>query len=270
MASAPITVTFQVGANAPFSLQTADPTNGVIASHIYDDSMPEVRLIDFPLSRQDGYKAVASYWGNKSIKVDGLIKSVTASGLDGQVDLFKQNLYPQSQGILIVGRGTGNRQYNSWVKSVSITRDSVDITRAPFEVEFICEGGFGQEPTYNAFTTFSGLTSGSFQFDVVTSGNAPFKPVLQYKVQGASQLGNVVIKNLTTNDIISVARTYSVGDVLKIDTNYNQVTVAGSGITYSGVMPRFTAQSGVNTLLVTSQSGTQTFDFSVGYIPQWL
>lgn len=253
-----------------YNLQTADPTNGVITSHIYDDNMPDVRLLDYELARQDGFKQVSSYFGNKSIKIDGLIKSVTASGLDGQVDLFKQNLYPKAVGQLIVARGTGNRLYNSYVKSVGITRDSFELTRAPFQVEFICEPGFGQEPTYTAFTVFSGVTQGSFQFDVATSGNAPYKPDINIKVQAASQFGNLTMKNLTTNDVIGVARTYSVGEVLDINTAAASVTVAGSGITYSGVMPTFIAVSGVNTLLFTAQSGTQTVDISVAYIPQWL
>lgn len=253
-----------------YNLQTADPTNGIITSHIYDDNMPDIRLIDFPLARQDGFKEVASYWGNKSIKIDGLVKSVTASGLDGQIDLLKRNLYPQAVGQLIVGRGTGNRLYNSFVKSVAITRDSFELTRAPFQIEFICEPGFGQEPTYTAFTVFSGVTTPSFQFDITSSGNAPFKPEIKVKTQAASQFGNLTIQNLTTNDIIGIARTYSVNDVLDINTINASVTVAGSGITYSGVMPRFIAVSGVNTLLVTAQSGTQTYDISVAYIPQWL
>jgi len=270
MASAPITVTFQVGSGTPYSLQTADPTNGVISSHIYDDAMPDIRLVDTPTSRQDGFKAIASYWGQKSIKVDGLIKSVTASGLDGQIDLFKRSLYPQVEGQLIVGRGTGDRLYNSWVKSVSITRDSTDITRAPFQVEFVCEGGFGLEPTYIATTTFSGITSSSFRFDIATSGTAPFKPLLQFKVQAASQLGNVTILNQTTNDQMTIARQFSVGEILAINSELAQVTVAGSGITYSGVLPKFLAQSGVNSMLITSASGTQTYDFSVEYTPKWL
>jgi len=86
----------------------------------------------------------------------------------------------------------------------------------------------------------------------------------------ASQLGNVTVKNLATGDILTLARVFSAGENLSVNTTTSRVLVNGSGITYSGVMPSFIVVSGTNPLLVTSASGTQTFDVSVNYVPVYL
>ncbi len=253
------------------SFQTSDTLNeGIISAHIYDDDMPELRLNDFPLARADGQKFVSEFYGAKSIRVDGLIRSVTASGLDGQIDNTKLFLSPKTMGVLTVSRGTGDRNYAVAVKTFTVTRDSTDVTRAPFAAEFTCEPGFGQEPTYNAWTTFSGVTSGSFQFNVLTSGTAPYSPEIRLHIVAVSQLGNMTLTNLATGDILTLARVFSAGENLSVNTSVSRILVNGSGITYSGVMPSFTAVSGTNPILVTSTSGTQTFDVSVNYVPVYL
>lgn len=259
-----------VSGNNTLNLQTVTPTEGIITSHILDDDMPDIRISDFPLARQDGQKFVSAYFGQKTVKLDGVIKSTTASGLDGQVDNFKLKLYPKAVGQLTVGRLTGDRLYNVVVKSLTITRDSADTTRAPYSAEFSVESGFGVEPTYWAMTTFSGVTVSPFQFDVLTSGTAPFQPEIRIKAQAASQWGLLTIKNLATGDIINFSKVWAVSDNMSIQTNHASVLVNGSGITYSGVMPRFLATSGVNTLVITALSGTQTFDIAVLYQPVYL
>lgn len=261
------------GAKSPstgYVMQATDTTEGIIAEFVGDDNMPDIRTNEYPLAHADGQKFVSSYWGAKDIKVVGVIKSVTASGLDGQVDNFKLNLYPRAIGNLVVGRGTGDRAYPAYVKSVIIQRDSVDITRVPFEVMFTCEQGFGQEPSYEAVTTFSGITAGSFQFNVLTSGTAPFTPKIQFNTVAASQLGNVSMQNLASGDIITFARAFAAGDLMVIDTDNQTVQVGGSGITYSGIMPSFLAVSGTNPIRITTASGTQTYAVSVIYRPKFL
>lgn len=265
-----LAVTWTLPGGTAFNLQTSDPNNGVITSHFYDDDLPDVRMTDFPLARQDGAKFVSAYYGQKDIKVDGLIKSATASGLEGQIDLFKKQLYIRAGGVLSKTSDLSTRSYAAYVKSIAIKRDSTDITRAPFSLDFTVESGFSVEPFYVAQTTFSGVTQANFNFNVISSGTAPYQPNINIKVNAASQLGDITLINQASGETINIPSVFQANELLQINTSLAQVTVNGSGITYSGVMPRFLAVSGINPIKLTSASGTQNLDININYAPVYL
>lgn len=252
-----------------FNMQT-DATNGFIVTDVGDDKSPDITLMDYNLARRDGQKAVSSFYAGKTIPVKGYIKSVTASGLEGLIDQLKLNLYPKAEGNLDITKGLGKRRYKSFVKSLSITRDGFQTTMAMFEAAFQCERAFGEEPTYTAMTSFSGVSASTFTVPVLTSGTAPYTPYIQLKVNTASQLGNIAMRNLATGDPISFARRFSAGEILNIDVEKQSANILGSGVTFSGIMPTFVAVSGVNPLQIISASGTQNYDVSIYFKPKYL
>lgn len=254
-----------------FDLQTSNSSEGYITEFIDDESSPKIRVDIDELANSNGAKWLSSFYGTKSIKASGTIRSVTASGVEGKIDEFKLNLYPAAVGRLRTVKAGNFRDYDVIVKSVGIKREAYQTTIAPWEAEFEVVRAFGYRPDVYYRTTFSGVTASSFDVNILSSGNAPYEPIIRLKVNSASQLGNITLRNLATGDVMTFARTWSAGDQLEINLESGLIpNMLGSGVTYSGIQMSFIAASGINPLRVTTASGTQNFDVSVAYKPKYL
>lgn len=254
-----------------FDLQTVGTDEGYITEFIDDESSPTIRpdVANFP--SQNGGKWLSSFYGTKPIKAGGTIRSVTASGLEGKIDELKLVLLPSAVGRLRTVKAGNFRDYDVIVKSVGIKREAYQTTKAPWEAEFEVVRSFGYRPDVYYRTTFSGLSGASFDMNILSSGNAPYEPIIKLKVNTASQLGNITLRNLATGDVMTFARTWSAGEQLEINLEAGTLAnVLGSGVTYSGILMSFIAASGINPLRLTLASGTQNYDVSVAYKPKYL
>lgn len=253
-----------------FNMQTDNTTDGIITSAIRDMDMPDVQMDKDKLNARDGEKWLSSNFGKKTIQVEGKIISVSASGLEGRVDEFKRCLYPKAVGLLRTTKAGQLREYEALVSSVAISQEAYETTMVPFIVRFEVPAGFGYRPDIVCATTFSGVTSSSFIANVLTSGNAPYLPVIKVKINSATQLGRLTLENLATQDKMTFARAFSAGEQVELDLDGDLPNILGSGITYSGLWINFIAYSGINPLKITTASGTQNYDVSVAYKPRYL
>lgn len=254
-----------------YNMQTTSTDEGILTEIIDDESSPKIRADMTELPNQNGGKWLSTYYGTKPLKASGSIRSVTASGLEGKIDEFKLNLYVAAVGRVRTLKAGNFRDYDVIVKSVGIKREAYQTTVAPWEVEFEVVRAFGYRPDVYYRTTFSGLTQASFDVNVISSGNAPYDPIIKLAVNTASQLGNITMRNLATGDVMTFARVWSAGEQLEINLEKGTLAnVLGSGVTYSGVLMSFIAISGINPVRLTLASGTQNYDVSVAYKPRYL
>jgi hypothetical protein len=252
-------------------MQTTGVDEGIITEYIDDESSPKIRpdIAEFP--NLNGGKWLSSYYGTKPIKAGGTIRSVTASGLEGKIDEFKLKLYPSAVGRLRTVKAGNYRDYDVIVKSIGIKREAYQTSMTPWEAEFEVVRAFGYRPDVYYRTSYSGITASSLDVNILSSGNAPYDPIIRLKVNSASQLGNVTMRNLATGDVMTFARQFSAGEQLEINLETGaMININGSGVTYSGIQMSFIAVSGTNPLRVTLASGTQNYDVSVAYKPKYL
>ena len=254
-----------------YDMQTTSTNEGIITENIDDESSPKIRADIAEFRSQNGGKFLSSYYGTKPIKANGTIRSVSASGIEGKIDEFKLKLYPSAVGRLRTLKAGNYRDYDVIVKSVGIKREAYQTTVAPWEAEFEVIRSFGYRPDVYYSTTFSGVTAASFDVNILSSGNAPYEPIINIKINSAPQLGNLTMRNLATGEVMTFARAFSAGEQLVINLESGALpNIQGSGVTYSGIQPSFIAVSGINPLRITMASGTQNYDISAAYKPKYL
>jgi hypothetical protein len=252
-------------------MQTTNVSEGILTSHINDESMPTVDVDMAMLANQNGGKWLSSWHGTKPISQDGTIRSVTASGLEGKIDEFKLRLYTGAVGTFRTTKAGQFRDYDVIINSVSIKREPHEVTIAPFHVEYTVVSAYGYRPDVYYRTTFSGVTTSPFDVNILSSGNAPYLPIIRFKVNSATQLGSLSLRNLATGEVMTFARQFNAGENLELNLESGQiVNINGSGVTYSGIQLTFIATSGINPLRITTLSGTQNYDISVAYKPRYL
>lgn len=165
-----------------------------IAERITFKGYADRSLIRGKINRREGIKLIATEFGEKEIKVAGIIIAASSSELQSLVDNMKKELTVE-EGALIVEAG---RTFTATVAELSIPDEHYNITRAPFEVTFICSNPFAvgslltvTTPVVSGIVTFSGL--------VTISGTLFARPIVTYTPPVLT--GNTLVRRLDINHI---------------------------------------------------------------------
>ena len=84
------------------------------------------------------------------------------------------------------------------------------------------------------------MTAITYADDVTFEGSYSPLPKFTINVTSATNVTNIIFTNVTTGDEIGIARTYSAGDKIVIDTYKREVLANGTAVDYDDVLPRFT------------------------------
>ena len=226
----------------------------------FDESTPQALNL-MELAREDGAKLISSNYTPKEISVSGVIIGTSRADLEGNIDTFKKNTMI-TEGNLDIDYGVSYRRFSVNCAECIVTRERQNITVAAFELKYIAaDPPFAQEidavggsPNIDEALSADRLTLVQEALSCNFSGTAEPKPSINFEIDVAGNLGNISLKNDTTNTQIDVFTAVSNGDLLIIDTKEKTVQKNYSNIEFEGVFPKFNLGSNTLTLGLSATS----------------
>lgn len=219
--------------------------NYKITNLVYDSGTPqELNLLK--LARKDGAKLISSNYTPKEIMISGIITGTSIADLETNLDTFKKNTLI-TEGTLDTGYAGGYRRYTVDCSACTITRDNYNVTYALFELKYIASDppfaeeidSIGGSPLMNEIYSFNAMTQAAYTADVNIDGTAKPKPIFQFILDTPKTLGNISVKNVTSNTQIDIMTAWGSGDVLDINTASEIVQLNLQDIEYEGIFPEF-------------------------------
>lgn len=132
------------------------------------------------------------------------------------------------------------RNFRSFVEDFDVNMEHYDISRANFALSVFAYEGIAESTGDYTVLGVTGLTAITYADDVTFEGSYSPLPKFTINVTSATNVTNITFTNVTTGDEIGIARTYSAGDKIVIDTYKREVLANGTAVDYDDVLPRFT------------------------------
>jgi len=132
------------------------------------------------------------------------------------------------------------RNFRSFVEDFDVNMEHYDISRASFTLSVFAYEGIAESTGDYTVLGVTGLTAITYADDVTFEGSYSPLPKFTINVTSATNVTNITFTNVTTGDEIGIARTYSAGDKIVIDTYKREVLANGTAVDYDDVLPRFT------------------------------
>ena len=241
-----------------FSLQDTD----VITTHLRHDSPPSRDFLTNKIPRADGEFSVGDFWRKKTITLRGIIHKSTSSLLEAKLSAFKKALSVAESNLDIKVDDVIRRYVATWINPNRTfeRRETYDITKIPFEIQFDCLEPFGLATSYSA-AEFLGKTSLALSVTADNDGDIHAKASIGIIFSAASSISKVNITNNTTGDEIEITRSFAAGEYLKINGETREVEVDGTAVDYSGVFP--TLATGANSFTFTLTGTSANYSATV-------
>jgi len=229
---------------------------------IQHDSGTPLELNTLVLAREDGEKLISTRYSAKKFTIEGLIKGDTQQELEYRLDTFKKTVSGSALNLDIDYGYGRTRRYVVAVSNIAITREFFNLTFAPYSLELsVLDPPFGQETTEEEVFSGNAFTLPTETFSCVFSGTAEPKPEIEMTMDTVGGLGNIALKNQTTDTQMDIYTAWANSDILQIDTALKKVQLNSQDIEFEGIFPE--CELGLNNLLVqfdaaTSLNQTQT------------
>lgn len=226
------------------------------------------------VNRREGVKFLGTNFGEKEVKIEGIVVAASASALQTLLDSMKQT-FTAVEGDLIIET---DRTFRATVTSLGIPDEHYNQSKAPFDVTFVCSDPFAEASQVTAtIAVLSGVFTVSGQFTL--SGTFYGRPVITYTPP--SSTGNTLIRRIDlyhvqTGQTIAVSgfNSGAVGGLLyqnPVIFNLDDFTILDgtTEMDNTGAFPKF--EPGVNNFTVTASGrrfpgGTITITYNPRYL----
>lgn len=248
-----------------YSLQNS----GIVTQVLLQDNTPERDIDSFNIPRDDGRSYVGDYWRRKTISIRGVVSKDTNSILESTLDDMKRYLGVPNSELDIKIDGT-IRRYIATLSNgdrMFARRRGYHVTTCPFDLQFTCLEPFGKSTEYEA-TTYFDKTDLSFTENVINSGTVTGKPYLAINITAASAITEISFTNNTTEETITITRSFSAGEYLAIDCEEKTVKVNGVAVDYDGIFPDIAI--GTNSYSVDFTGTSATYTLTMKTLPKYL
>lgn len=224
------------------------------------------------INRREGVKLLATEFGEKEVKIDGVVIASSATELQELCDNLKRAATAE-EGNLIIEQ---DRTFKATVLQLGIPDEHYNLSKAPFSVTFVCSNPFAEG---TQLMVVQNVQSGSFTFSgmVLISGSLFNRPTVEYIPPNSN--GNTFILKLTLYHVPTGQETTISGFGSGLGLGYqNSVTInydtftsleGSAAIGNSGAFPRW--EPGENNYTITASGrafpgGT----VRITYKPRWL
>lgn len=214
---------------------------------------PNRNVQTLPLTFQDNSKVVTSFWGTKTITVQGFVFGSSEANLQSNISSALTALAIPESTLAIPFNGLTLNYTATYIPGGDdFPRDNFNITFCEYNLTFeAVNPPFGIDTVSNTDTR-TGDTAASVSDSLSMGGNVPSKPVIQLDINSATALTTIEFTNDTSGESITLTETFSGGDTVIINTNTKTVTQNGTEIDYSGVFPTFVVGTNNYTIDYTS------------------
>lgn len=251
------------------TFDTYDMQTSAVISGDIDDGQPFERQLNM---RQVLGKAGAIITneevGTKIIPVKGMLLGTSQANCDAMIDTFNQHMMKSGKN-LDLGYAGSTRRYVCTPRKARTIRPHRGSYWADFEVEFEATE-YGKDTTTTTIQASSANTSASRTIAATVGGSAK-EQLLRFQITVTAATGlttkTIGIENDTTGELLTVTRTWVVGDVLIVDIASGTVQVNGVDVDFNGPLMRF--EPGAHNILITNDFTTRTLTTVIDYIKRY-
>lgn len=216
---------------------------------------------------RDGRKHVRSEYNDRALVLEGDISRASRALMEASRDTLMEYLQPVDEKLEFEQAGA-LRRYMATMRNVIMTEDMGGF--APFSIEFDLSLPFGVD--INLTTLLNNVNHNSSSTDhAITIGGSVFaEPLITLTLTSITGGTNasVLIENPATGQGITVQRSFSNSDVVKVDVDAHKVYVNDVEVEYSGAFPTWDVGSG--TLRVTDDFSTVASTVLMTYRKRYL
>lgn len=220
------------------------------------------------LARSNSSKITTGFYTDRQITVSVQISQPTRPMLESSIDALA-GLIQGLEKELILGQGGTLRKY-----IVTYSDSIVGLSGGSYiqlSLVFMCSDRYGYSLQYEKLLDATARSLYNYTDTFTLNGSATTQtPVITAFISAltGATTNTVTIKNVVTNQGISVSRAWTAGDRLIIDTYNKTVTVNGSAVDYTGGFPEFAL--GVGYLNYQDNFKTRTLALAAYYYRRYL
>lgn len=211
----------------------------IIISDIDHDDIGNVEFNSFNKTRRDWAWRLSSYFRGRTITLKGTIKHDTAEDFNDLIDEIKQNLRLPEK-YLDIRVNSEIRRIKATATKVEFPRQHFHITFCPIVIVFTIVEPFFY--AYNAQSFWYLSKSADFSEEITHAGTADADPVMYLIFGSWTSVTNIILTNPDATTL-TIATSFSNGDILIIDAGNKTITKNGTEIDYTGRFPVFSPGS---------------------------
>ena len=220
------------------------------------DDLGKIDFNTFDFPRNNGGGVISKYYRGRSLHFKGVAKASSASALNDLIDAIKYNL-SKTDGYLDIKVNWEIRRVKATNTQLQFGRQHYHVTFVPVAITFQILEPFFYTITEQSASYLSKV--GDFSEEFTNLWTAPSDPILYFIFSAGASVTAITITNYDGTQL-TITNTFSVSDVLIIDSKNKLVTKNGTDIDYTGVFPIF--RVGSNPFSV-DFTGTVAVDLSV-------
>jgi hypothetical protein len=223
------------------------------------ESVADRTLITLPLAREDGSVHIAERYGQKVVRLQGILKGSSQADLESKVDAFTELLSRPAKNLDIAWNGS-TRRYVATCTRHEFDRDHYHLSVVPWTADFIVPSGEGKDtgttqPSAANGDAVSCNPTGTAAYTI--EGSKPPRPSIALgNIDAGSLVRGIEYKNTDNGDRIQITYPGSWGNDRTITIDCDAKTVEGDvadGVTkaldFNGVFPRLAI--GTNNISIT-------------------
>lgn len=227
----------------------------------YSTPPKDIQIED--LAGADGGLLVQAHYRPREIPVEGVIMSESAIGLESRIQDFKRALNKKDKELKISDEG----EYSTWraaTPSMLIIDRDRGLNYANFRFSFICPDPIAEYGVGTTLLNQSGLTTNG-AIALTVEGSYKAEPAIILTLNSFTGAGerSVIIQNGKTLAGITVAREWTAGDEIEIDSKNLSLKLNGTEIDPSGLFPSW--EPGQGTLYYNDTFSARNIDILATY-----
>lgn len=245
--------------------------NENICTQFVKISAPDLEHTQRGYPRANGLYTETAQWRNNHIKIAGTIQAADRVALETLMDTMKLALAKFGATMRISWAGVTRYYDNCYpvnISSIFDARDHYHIDWCPFEIEFVSEQPFARSDNRVITDAPYPITTTPTNFIIANAGTAPTEPIIIMTVITAGTLSQINLLNVTNNDAITIADSFSDGDFIEINGEEKTVKINGVEVDYTGVIP--SAVPGNNIFTATMTGGSFSVSFAEQHYSRYL
>jgi hypothetical protein len=219
--------------------------NANIVTELFDASPPANALSERGFPRADGEYAETSYYRRTLITLKGAIApQATRAAMEALMDTLAA-AFAYKGGTLKVTKAGSSRYYDNCypatIEKLFGQRQFYHSTWIPWEIQLVCLQPYARNATRVVDSYAFDMTVSPTIYTLFNSGNAPSQLILTPTVLVAGTLSSLTITSVNTGEAITITAAFSNNDQISIDGEAKIVTLNGSPVDYTGVIPSVVA-----------------------------
>ncbi len=219
-----------------------------------------------PVPGGHGLLLQEDWFRENPIRLHGWISQTNREQLENKIHEFMRNIHGQG-GTLIMKDGGTFKEIQTTMQTVEFLNPHYATTRKEFNVTFQGIKSFWRDNAYSSQSLFD-ETSLSIDGTMDNSGSITAEPIVIVIFSAASAITAISFTNTTTGEEVSITESLSTGDVVIFDSEQKIVTVNGTEVEFSGVLPELIV--GLNSYTIDLTGTSATVDITAKHKNQYL